>query len=150
MRDQGRARNEVTPRVLVFGERDGRVLLIEGGPSKWFAGRLNGLGGHVEPGEDAASAAARECEEECGLRPSSLRLAAVVHVEASPRVLLFVFSAALPQGGVRDTAEGRLRWFTRAELADPALPLLPDVRAHLRRIDEALPGAPPAFVTASW
>jgi 8-oxo-dGTP diphosphatase len=150
MHDQGRARNEVTPRVLVFGERDGRVLLIEGGPTKWFAGRLNGLGGHVEPGEDAASAAARECEEECGLRPASLRLAAVVHVDAEPRVMLFVFSAALPPGDVRGSVEGRLRWLSRAELADPSLPLLPDVRTHLRLIDEALPGAPPALLTASW
>lgn len=150
MREQGVARNEAVPRVLVYGERDGRVLLIEGGPAKWFAGRWNGVGGHVEVGEDVAAAALRECEEECGLRPVAVRLAAVVNVDASPRVTLFVFAAALPPGEVRASAEGRLGWFTRADLADAALPLLPDVRTHLRVIDEALPGAGPAFLTVSW
>lgn len=78
---QGRARYVVTPRVLLFLTRGGRWLFLEGGPGKWFAGRLNGLGGSVEAGEDARAAAVREAREECGLAPSVLRLAAVVHVD---------------------------------------------------------------------
>ena len=37
-----------TPRTLLFLERDGLWLFLRGAPSKWFAGRLNGLGGSVE------------------------------------------------------------------------------------------------------
>jgi len=58
------------PRTLIFLERNGHVLLIRGGPDKWFAGRYNGLGGHVEPGEDVYTAALREVQEEAGARGS--------------------------------------------------------------------------------
>ena len=125
----------VTPRTLVFCERDGRRLFLVGGPSKWFAGRLNGLGGSVEPGEDVEASAAREVEEECGLRPTSLRLGSLLHVAGTPHVLVCVFTATLPPGDVRDSHEGRLVWLTPAEIADPATPLLPDVRALLAKLD---------------
>lgn len=132
---QGAARYFVTPRTLVFCERGGRRLFLEGGPTKWFAGKLNGLGGSVERGEDVTDAAAREVEEECGLRPSDLRLGAVVHVDSDPPVMLFVFAAKLPDGDVRASAEGRLVWLDAAAIADPATPLLADVRPLLARLD---------------
>lgn len=124
----------VTPRTLVFCERDGRRLFLLGGPSKWFAGRLNGLGGSVEPGEDVTASAAREVEEECGLVPTGLRLGQVLHLAGAPPVMLFVFSATLPPGEVRESHEGRLVWLTPDEVADPATPLLPDVRGILARL----------------
>jgi 8-oxo-dGTP pyrophosphatase MutT (NUDIX family) len=143
VQQQGSARHLVTPRTLVFCERGGRRLFIEGGPRKWFAGRLNGLGGSVERGEDVGSSAAREVEEECGLRPADLRLRAVVHVDddgdADPQVMLFVFTASLPEGDVRASDEGRLLWLTPAEVADPSTPLLPDVRGLLAAIDDVTP-----------
>jgi 8-oxo-dGTP diphosphatase len=150
MRRQGVARHLVTPRVLVFAERDGRRLFLEGAPGKWFAGRLNGLGGSVEPGEDVTAAAIRETTEECGLAPASLRLGAVVHVVAEPPVMLFVYAAVLPPGAVRGTAEGRLVWLTPAQVADPATPLLPDVRGFLARLDAAPAGGAPATLCATW
>ena len=151
MRHQGTARHVVTPRTLVFCERDGRRLFIEGGPAKWFAGRLNGLGGSVEPGEDVGASAAREVEEECGLAPRDLRLRAVVHGDidpaADPQVMLFVFSATLPPGEVRASSEGRLVWLAPAEVADPATPLLPDVRPLLATIASQAAGDGPVFLT---
>ncbi len=150
MHRQGVAKHLVTPRVLVFLSRDGRRLFIEGSPRKWFAGRLNGLGGSVEPGEDVASAAAREVREECGLAPTSLRLGAVVHVTAEPPVMLFVFDGELPPGDVRESDEGRLVWLGPGEVADPATPLLPDVRGLLAVLDARRPGDPPASLAAAW
>jgi 8-oxo-dGTP pyrophosphatase MutT (NUDIX family) len=150
MRRQGTARHLVTPRTLVFCGRGGKRLFVEGGPAKWFAGRLNGLGGSVEPGEDAAASAAREVEEECGLRPSALALRAVVHVDADPPVLLLVFTAELPPGEVRASAEGRLVWLSPAEIADPATPLLPDVRGLLAAIDALPRGAAPLSLATKW
>lgn len=140
----------MTPRTLVFCERGGRFLLLEGGPRKWFVGRWNGLGGSVERGEDVAAAAAREVEEECGLRPMDLRLAAVVHVDANPQVMLFVFRARLPAGDVRPSAEGRLVWADRAAVDDPATPLLPDVRPLLARVLGMRPGDAPACLATRW
>lgn len=160
MHDQGPARHLVSPRTLVFCERGGRWLFLEGAAGKWFAGRLNGLGGSVERGEDVASAAAREVEEECGLRPSALRLGAIVHVDADPQVMLFVFTAALPAGDVRASAEGRLVWHDLAAVRDASVPFLDDVRTLLPRLaarrggayggDDARDGDPPLSLTARW
>ena len=43
------------------------VLLIRKNRPKWQEGRLNGVGGKVEPGEDYLSAMVREFREETGL-----------------------------------------------------------------------------------
>ena len=143
---QGRARHLAAPRTLLFLRRDGRTLLLEGAAHKWFAGRLNGVGGGAEPGEDVLAAARREAEEETGLVPTSLELAAVVHVEADPVVMLFVFTGALPAGEVRASAEGRLVWLSDAELRDAATPLLDDLRDLLPRLAARRQGDAPLFL----
>jgi 8-oxo-dGTP diphosphatase len=65
-----RAESEV-PRAYVIGflftiERD-RVLLVRKNRPEWQAGRLNGIGGKIEPGELAIDAMIREFKEETGL-----------------------------------------------------------------------------------
>ncbi|HSI37253.1 MAG TPA: NUDIX domain-containing protein, partial [Tepidisphaeraceae bacterium] len=44
-----------------------RVLLIRKNRPAWQAGKLNGVGGKIEPGETPRQAARREFEEETGL-----------------------------------------------------------------------------------
>lgn len=58
----------MTTRYIVgFLFRDEReVLLIEKARPAWQVGRLNGVGGHVEPDEVAYDAMVREFEEETG------------------------------------------------------------------------------------
>jgi len=53
---------------LGFGfDYDGDVLLIRKNKPAWMAGKLNGLGGAVEPGETPRDAMVREFNEECGI-----------------------------------------------------------------------------------
>ena len=99
--DQGvavsRHRYQVIPRTLCFVTHGDEVLLLLGGPKKrLWAGRYNGLGGHVEPGEDIYASACREVREEAGLDVQDLRLRGVVHADAGDPVagiLFFVFTA---------------------------------------------------------
>jgi 8-oxo-dGTP pyrophosphatase MutT (NUDIX family) len=44
-----------------------QVALIRKTRPQWMAGKLNAIGGHIEPGEDSLQAMAREFEEEAGL-----------------------------------------------------------------------------------
>lgn len=131
---QTAGRYTVVPRTLIFLERHGTVLLLHGSDDKWFAGMYNGIGGHIEAHEDVRSAAMRETYEETGLVPTSLDLAATVHVTGEqPGVLLFVFRGAA-DGDVDHAAsdEGTLEWVPVARIAD--YPLVPDLKWLLPRV----------------
>ena len=87
-------RYTVIPRVLVFLTRGDEILLLLGAPDKkLWAGKYNGLGGHIEPGETPYQAAVREVQEEAGLIVEALTLRAVVHatLPEPPGVIFFVF-----------------------------------------------------------
>ena len=94
--DQGitRDRYMLIPRVLIFLLRGESVLLLKGAPTKrLWAGKYNGVGGHVERGEDVHSAAHRELLEETGL-VANLRLVGIVIVDADEKigVGIYIFS----------------------------------------------------------
>ncbi len=147
MHHQGAARHLATPRVLLFLEREGRWLFIQGAAHKWWAGRLNGIGGSVEAGESIRRAAVREAEEETGLHPLSLALAAIIHVISDPAVLLFVFRGTLPPGPLQPCEEGTFHWLLQEAVLDPALPLMPDLPFLLPRIWQWQPDVGPLFFT---
>jgi 8-oxo-dGTP diphosphatase len=52
---------------FLFSRDRGRVLLIRKRRPAWQAGKLNGLGGKIEPGETALDAMRREFREEAGV-----------------------------------------------------------------------------------
>ena len=93
-----------------------------------FPGKINGVGGHVEQGEDVAASAAREILEETGLAVTDLWLAGVVHVDGGlgqaeplpdgsmPGVMVFVFTADAPSRDVQASDEGELLWVPLADV----------------------------------
>jgi 8-oxo-dGTP diphosphatase len=137
--EDSRARYQVVPRTLIFvtsenpenGETD--ILLLRGAPDKrLWANRFNGLGGHVEAGEDVLAAAQRELREEACLVPDVLELRGVINVntvsagdEPRPGVLIFVFRARSELRTVSASTEGLPQWIPVTELSK--YPLVDDL-----------------------
>jgi 8-oxo-dGTP diphosphatase len=143
--DQGVSldRYMLIPRVLIFVTRGSRVLLLKGAATKrLWPNKYNGIGGHVEPGEDILSAARRELHEESGLK-ANLWLCGtiVVDTEENPGIGIYVFTGECPQGEPLPSAEGALEWLSFSEISQ--LPALEDLSIFLGRILKMKPGNPP-------
>ena len=134
--DQGVSldRYMLIPRVLIFVTRGKSVLLLKGAPTKHlWAGKYNGVGGHVEPGEDILSAAQRELREETGLS-AELWLCGMLLVDTgeNPGVGVFVFTGECPLGEPVPSQEGAIEWVDFETTL--GLPMVEDLPVLLRRI----------------
>lgn len=133
------------PRTLIFLTRpDGEVLLLKGAPGKrLWANLYNGIGGHVERGEDVLSAARRELAEETGLASADLWLCGVVLVDTGqdPGIGIYVLRGTAGHGSLVSSPEGNLEWVPAGQI--DRLPLVADLYVLLPRILDMRPGDPP-------
>jgi 8-oxo-dGTP diphosphatase len=115
------------PRTLIFLFRGDMVLLLKGSANKkLWAGKYNGLGGHVEAGESILQAAYRELYEETGLsEPLHLSGTIIISNGSNPGILLFVFQGKTDQLTFRATHEGTAEWI-RLEAIDQ-FPIVEDL-----------------------
>lgn len=124
----------VVAAVLV---RDGRVLAAKRAPGKREGGLWELPGGKVEPGEDDATALARELEEELGVHVAvGAALAENHHAYGHGGVHLVALACTLVSGEPRALDHAELRWLAADELDEvewaPAdVPLLGAVRGVL-------------------
>lgn len=116
----------------------GDVLLLRHPPDgDRFAGQWNGIGGHVEAGEDVRAAARRELREEAGIEVPDLVLRGVVHESGlvGAAHVLFVFTGRAAHRDVAPEPGVTLGWHPRGGLG--ALPLVHDVATLLPRVLDA-------------
>jgi 8-oxo-dGTP diphosphatase len=138
----------ISPRTLIFLKNGDDILLLKRGETRrLFPGKWNGIGGHIEPGEDIYDSALREVLEETGLKAPKLTLAGLLHAEEGnpgQGVIVFIFIGESPERRFRDSEEGRLEWIPQAKAA--RLDGMPDLLQLLTAILAADPKHFPLFM----
>jgi len=134
-------RYHVVPRTLILLFNANHILLQKGAASKKiWAGKYNGLGGHVEKGEDILSSARRELLEEAGLECNDLHLSGTVMIDVDDceGILMFVLTGQEPHGELMSSEEGLLEWIEIESIEH--LPVVEDVPILIGKIRDAKPG----------
>jgi len=138
---------KLVPRTLIFIERDNEILLIHKNKKDSFGfSKLNGIGGHIEKGEEPYEAAKREIFEESGLIINELRLVSIIFIDigTNPGILLFVFKTNYPGGRLKESDEGNLLWMKRTSIID-GNNIVKDIPFLLELSDSYQEGSPPTF-----
>jgi 8-oxo-dGTP diphosphatase len=97
--------------TLLFVVRGGEILLIEK-KRGLGAGKINGPGGRLEPGETPEACAIRETQEELRVTPTGVSAAGELRFQFRDGLAIhgYVFTASGCEGSAQETDEAVPRW----------------------------------------
>jgi 8-oxo-dGTP diphosphatase len=80
----------------------------------------NGIGGHIEAGEDILEAAQRELNEETGISQVELSICGQIMIDVSPErgISIFLFRGDYSGDDLISSREGQLSWVDLNQLDD--------------------------------
>ncbi len=142
------SRYQLVPRTLIFIEKENEILTITKNRRNSFGfGKINGVGGHIERGEEPFEAARREIFEETGLEIDELQLAAILFIDIgeNPGIQVFLFKGKFKNGELKESEEGHLKWVEMADLLQNKK-IVKDLPILLNIIHQHQKDKPPAFV----
>jgi len=141
-------RYQLIPRTLAFISHKGKIVFIQKNDKhSLIKGQINGVGGHIEIGEDPYEAVIREIREETGLEVINLQMTAMIFIDTkfNPGILVFVFKADSDGGKLIESNEGRLFLLSRDEVADDKR-IMKDVPMLLEICKKHKRGIPPKVI----
>lgn len=149
--DQGAQHTEgrwlTVNRTLCFLRCENDILLLKRSlTTRIFPGRFNGVGGHIERGEDPLTSARREILEETGLNVQALDLRVIYAIDAGQAtgITVFVFVGSVSTRDVVDSDEGKLHWIPIDKIQQYLL--VDDLYQILPRILQAPDASAPLFI----
>jgi 8-oxo-dGTP diphosphatase len=111
---------------------DDRVLLIRKTHPEWQAGKLNGIGGKIDPGESPLEAMVREFKEEAGLVITGWQH--FLTLNANPNGRVYFFRCFAPFGVLCKAKTQTDEWVGHWSIGDATLPYRFDMIPNLRWI----------------
>jgi 8-oxo-dGTP diphosphatase len=116
---------EIVEYVVGFNFVCNEVILIRKNKPEWQAGKLNGIGGKVEPGEAPKEAMEREYREETGDEPAVWEPFLTLNC---PGVRVFFFKAFSYRSYAHTVTKETVECVPLQFIKDPEYPLIPNLR----------------------